>query len=86
MNKAALASYVAAETAVPKATADSVVSAVFTAVAEAHARGEKVTIAGFGTFAARSRPARLGRNPATGETIAIAASTAPVVQGRQDAP
>ena len=77
MNKAELASHVAAETSVPKATADRVVSAVFAAIGEALARGEKVTIAGFGSFATRTRPARQGRNPATGESIAIAASTAP---------
>ena len=77
MNKAELASHVAAETAVPKATADSVVSAVFAAIGTALARGEKVSIAGFGSFATRSRPARQGRNPATGESIAIAASTTP---------
>ena len=53
------------------------VAAVFATIAEALARGEKVSIAGFGTFATRSRPARQGRNPATGESIAIAASTAP---------
>ena len=77
MNKAELASHVAAETSVPKAKADSVVNAVFAAIGEALARGEKVTIAGFGSFATRSRSARQGRNPATGESIAIPASTAP---------
>ena len=60
MNKAELASHVAAETAVPKAGADSVVGAVFAAIAEALARGEKVYIAGFGSFATRTpvQPAR----------------------------
>ena len=77
MNKAELASHVAAETSVPKATADNVLNAVFAAIGAALARGEKVTIAGFGSFATRSRPARQGRSPATGESIAIAASTAP---------
>ena len=77
MNKAELASHVAAETSVPKAKADSVVNAVFAAIGEALARGEKVTIAGFGSFGTRSRSARQGRNPATGESIAIPASTAP---------
>ena len=50
---------------------------MFATIAEALARGETVSIAGFGTFATRSRAARQGRNPATGESIAIAASTAP---------
>ena len=77
MNKSELSAHVAADTAVANATADNVVSAVFATIAEALARGEKDSIAGFGTFATRSRPARQGRNPATGESIAIAASTTP---------
>ena len=77
MNKSELTSSVAARTSVTRADADSVVAAVFATIAEALARGEKVSIAGFGTFATRSRAARQGRNPATGESIAIAASTAP---------
>ena len=39
--------------------------------------GEIVTIAGFGAFSTRSRPARLGRNPRTRESIAIATSNTP---------
>ena len=77
MNKTELASSVATRTSITRATADSAVAAVFAPIAEALARGEKVSIAGFSTFATRSRPARQGRNPATGESIAIAASTAP---------
>ena len=60
-----------------KTAADQVVSAVFSAIADSLARNETVTIAGFGTFATRRREARQGRNPQTGETVAIAASTAP---------
>ena len=63
MNKTELASSVATRTSITKATADSAVAAVFATIAEALARGEKVSIAGFGTFATRSRPARQGRNP-----------------------
>ena len=77
MNKTELASSVATRISATRATADSVVGAVFATIAEALARGETVSIAGFGTFATRSRAARQGRNPATGESIAIAASTAP---------
>ena len=77
MNKSELRAHVAAETAVPKATADSVVSAVFSAIGDALARGDSVLIAGFGRFTTKERPARQGRNPRTGENIVIAASTAP---------
>ena len=50
------------------------IGAVFSAIGEALARGDTVTIAGFGTFARKSRPAREDRNPRTGEHIAIGAS------------
>lgn len=40
-------------------------------------RGEKVTVAGFGTFERRERPERSGRNPRTGEALTIAARSAP---------
>ena len=53
--------------------------AVFAAVGDSLAKGEPVSIAGFGTFTTKSRPARQGRNPRTGEAIAIAASTAPAL-------
>ena len=53
------------------------VAAVFAAIGDSLAKGEAVSIAGFGTFATKNRPARQGRNPRTGEAIAIAASTTP---------
>ena len=77
MNKADLAAHVATQVALPKAAADRAVSAVFAAIADALARDEAVAIAGFGAFSTRSRTARQGRNPQTGESIAIAASKAP---------
>ena len=77
MNKRELAAHVAARTSLSKSDADAAVSAVFSAIADALASGEIVTIAGFGAFSTRSRPARQGRNPRTGESITIAASTAP---------
>ena len=77
MNKAELISHVAAEASVTSATADRLVGAVFSAIGDALAHDEPVTIAGFGKFATRSRAARRGRNPQTGEPVAIAASRAP---------
>ena len=67
MNKHQLTAHLAAKTSVTKATADSLVDAVFSAIADALARDETVAIAGFGKFAVRSRAARTGRNPQTGE-------------------
>ena len=77
MNRNDLVSHVAAETSVTRASAERMVAAVFSAIGDALARDEPVTIAGFGKFVMRSRAARQGRNPATGEPVAIAASRAP---------
>ena len=56
--------------------AKSAVDAVFDAIAGELAAGHDVAIAGFGKFSVTERAAREGRNPATGETIQIAASRA----------
>lgn len=47
------------------------VDAVFEAVKDALVKGEKVAIIGFGSFDVAERPARIGRNPATGEEMEI---------------
>ena len=60
-----------------KADAAAAAGAVFSAIADALARGETVTVPGFGKFTIRDRPARAGRNPQTGETLTIAASRTP---------
>ena len=77
MNKAQLAALVVGEAGLPRADVERTVGTVFTVISDALASGKDVAAAGFGTFSARDRPAREGRNPRTGETIAIAASTAP---------
>ena len=77
MKKSDLTSHVAAEMSLPKAAADGAVNAMFSAISEALAGGETVSIAEFGTVSTRKRPARKGRNPRTGESIEIAASTVP---------
>ena len=77
MTKSQLTAHVATEASVTRATADSLVDAVFSAIADALAHDETVAIAGFGKFAVRNRSARTGRNPQTGESVAIAASRAP---------
>ncbi|HVF79169.1 MAG TPA: HU family DNA-binding protein, partial [Solirubrobacteraceae bacterium] len=52
------------------------VDATFDAIASELAGGGEVAVAGFGKFSVSDRSAREGRNPATGETIQIAASKA----------
>ena len=77
MNKSDLSSQVADQASLSKEQASDVVDAVFSAIADALARDESVAIPGFGTFTTKARAAREGRNPRTGESIAIAASKSP---------
>ena len=77
MKKSDIASHVAAKTSLSKADPAAALDAVLSAISDALARGESVSIAGFGTFSAKGRAARQGRNPRTGESIAIAASNVP---------
>lgn len=78
MNKGQLAERLAGRTGMSRATAKDAVDGVFATIGEALANGEEARILGFGTFATRNRPARTARNPRTGETMAVAASTVPV--------
>lgn len=75
MNKKDIVERVAAEAGIAKQAAEAAVGTVFVAMAEALARGEDVSVAGFGRFARKDRPARDGRNPRTGERIAIGPSS-----------
>ena len=77
MSKTDLIAAVAAKAELSKKDADAAVSAVFDAVSEALAQGDKVQLVGFGTFEVRARAAKQGRNPKTGETMTIAASKVP---------
>ena len=77
MNKAEMADRLATRTGMKKAAAKDAVDSVFATIGEALANGDEVRIAGFGTFAARTRPARTGCNPRTGEAISISASKSP---------
>ncbi|MDE0003289.1 MAG: HU family DNA-binding protein [Rhodospirillaceae bacterium] len=77
MNKGQLADVLVARTRMGKAAALAAVDGVFAEVGEALARGDEVRIPGFGAFVTRSRPARTARNPRTGETVEVLASTIP---------
>ncbi|MDF1489170.1 HU family DNA-binding protein [Tessaracoccus sp. HF-7] len=77
MNKHALAEAVANDAGLDRATAEKAVVAVVRAVTSALAAGERVSIPGFGTFETRTRAARTGRNPQTGEPIDIPAGVTP---------
>lgn len=77
MNKRELTDSVAKSSGLTGSDAGTAVDAVLEAISGALVAGETVTLPGFGTFEVRSRAARSGRNPQTGETMEIAASRAP---------
>lgn len=74
MNNSDLADSLAAGHGLTKTDARKLVDSVFTAIAEAASKGEEISLNGFGKFKVKDVPAREGRNPATGETIQIAAA------------
>jgi DNA-binding protein HU-beta len=76
MTKNELAEKVADSAELTGSQAREALDAVISAVADELASGGEVALAGFGKFSVSHRAARQGRNPATGETINIAASKA----------
>lgn len=78
MNKSELVASVVEVAELTKKDAEKAVNAVFASVQKALVEDDKVQIIGFGTFEVRTRAARKGRNPQTGETIEIPASKNPV--------
>ena len=83
MNKTEMAEKLAKKCDISQSKAKEIVDCIFDTkpgsgiVATELDAGRKVQLAGFGTFASKRRAARKGRNPATGETIEIAAKTYP---------
>ena len=77
MNKTELVEAVSSKAEVTKAESLKVVTATLDAIIEGLAGDGKVILPGFGTFEVRTRSARTGRNPRTGEEIKIAATKAP---------
>jgi DNA-binding protein HU-beta len=77
MKKDELVQAIAESADIDKAAANRALDAVVQAVTSTVASGEKIQIPGLGTFEPRDRSAREGRNPQTGETIQIAATTIP---------
>ena len=78
MNKGELVAALAAKTELTKKDSEVALNAILDVIADTIAKGDKVQLIGFGTFEAKSRPARVARNPRTGESVKIAASKAPV--------
>ncbi|MFT4052796.1 MAG: HU family DNA-binding protein [Microbacterium sp.] len=74
ITKTELVASIASATGESQATVGRVIDGLFSAVSEAVANGEKVTIPGFVSFETVDTAARTGRNPRTGDEIAIPAS------------
>lgn len=77
MNKAELIEVAAKEAEISKAAAERALNAMVSAVVKAVSKGDSVTLVGFGTFKSAKRAARTGKNPKTGATIKIPATTVP---------
>ncbi len=77
MNKSDLVEAVSRVANLSRSEAGRAADAVFDAITKALKKGQKVALAGFGTFQVRSRKARKGRNPKTGAAINIKARKAP---------
>ena len=77
MNKEELIAEISKKTKVSKKDASLILSATIDTIQSQVKKGNKVTLVGFGTWEARKRKARTGRNPQTGATLKIAAKTVP---------
>ena len=77
MTKQEFVDQVADRAGLSKKDAAGAVDAFLETVEDALKRGSEVSFSGFGKFSVSARSAREGRNPATGETIQIAASNVP---------
>lgn len=77
MNKAELIDAISEKTSVTKKEADAVLTAALETIIEAVAGGDKVVLVGFGSFEARDRAEREGRNPKSGEKMVIPATRVP---------
>jgi len=77
MNKEELVKAVATAAKLSQKDTAEIISATIETIQKTVSKGKKVTLVGFGTFEARKRAARVGRNPQTGKEIKIAAKTVP---------
>jgi DNA-binding protein HU-beta len=78
MNKSDLVQAIAERSELQKNTAAKAVDAIIESIKDALAKGDTVTLIGFGTFTVRERAARKGRNPRTGKPIDIKAAKVPI--------
>lgn len=77
MTKAELVNEVADQTQLTKKHAEIIVNTVFGSIVDSLRVGSKIELRGFGSFRVRSRNARVGRNPKTGEKVPVPAKKVP---------
>lgn len=77
MNKEELVKEIAKKTRMPQKQVAEIISLMIESIEKTVSKGKRVTLVGFGTFEARKRAARTGRNPQTGAEIKIPAKTVP---------
>jgi len=73
VTKADLIERIHEDVGLSKKEAADIIELVFDLIKDTLGRGEKIKISGFGNFEVRSKHARIGRNPQTGEAIEISA-------------
>ncbi|MEI7473280.1 MAG: HU family DNA-binding protein [bacterium] len=78
MNKEELVKEIAKKAKVTQKEASEILTTILATVEKTVSKGKKVTLVGFGTFEARKRAAKTGRNPQTGAEIQIPEKTVPV--------
>ena len=77
MTKEGLIEALAKKTDCSKSAAADCLNTILDEIGKTLAKGEKITLTGFGTFSISKRKARIGRNPKTGASIKIAAKKVP---------
>lgn len=77
MTKAELVAKVASQINLTKKQTEVVVNTVFQSITESLSQGRKVELRGFGSFRIRERNPRVGRNPKSGETVAVPSKKVP---------
>jgi DNA-binding protein HU-beta len=77
MNKSELIEVVAKQADISKAAAGKALDGLMAAIVKTVAKGDSVTLVGFGSFKSAKRAARVGKNPKTGAVLKIAATTVP---------
>ena len=78
MNKAELINAAAEKSGLSKKDTEAVITATLASITEALQNDDKVQLVGFGSFEVKTRAARVGRNPKTGEEIPISEARLPV--------